>query len=130
MIHTDFVHRGLPWAELVLAGETDGAALNLGTRHRLSALASVSLLVSLGLRRYRVAAASAAAFTALNRDFYVLVARRRGPWQAGGGFVLHIAHSATAVAAAAVAVWRHAGHRPWSQSADGSEQRAGEVRSE
>ena len=73
MIRTDFSSRGIPWAELVLARESDAGALNLGLRHRLSALASVSLLVSLGLRRYRVAAASAAAFTVLNRDFYVLV---------------------------------------------------------
>ena len=111
MIRTDFCDRGLPWAELVLARESDPGALNLGTRQRLSALASVSLLVSLGLRRYRVAAASAVAFTALNRDFYVLVGRKRGAVQAGGGVVLHLVHSLTGTAAAVVAVWRHAGQR-------------------
>lgn len=131
MIRTDFSKRGIPWAELVLAGESDPSALNLGLRHRLSALASTSLLVSLGLRRYRVAAASAAAFTALNRDFYVLVARRRGPAQAGGGLVLHLTHSLTATAAAVVAGLRHAGHRNRARSANrNSEQRAGKVRSE
>jgi len=131
MIRTDFSKRGIPWAELVLAHESDARALNLGLRHRLSALASVSLLVSLGLRRYRVAAASAAAFTALNRDFYVLVARRRGAAHAGGGLVLHVMHSLTATAAAVVAGWRHAGRRtrvqPGSRS---SEKGAGKMRSE
>lgn len=111
MIRTDFGDRGVPWAELVLAREADAGALNLGTRHRLSALASASLLLSLGLRRYRVAAASALAFTALNRDFYVLVRRKRGAAQAGGGVLLHLVHSLTGTAAAVVAVWRHAGHR-------------------
>jgi len=131
MIHTDFSRRGIPWAELVLARESDAGALNLGLRHRLSALASVSLLVSLGLRRYRVAAASAAAFTALNRDFYVLVARRRGVAHAGGGVVLHVMHSLTATAAAAVAGWRHAGRRARVQSGGrSSEKGAGKVRSE
>jgi GT2 family glycosyltransferase len=111
MIRTDFRNRGIPWAELVLAREAEAATLNLGTKHRLSALASVSLLVSLGLRRYRSAAASGAVFALLNRDFYVLVARRRGPLQAGGGLVLHVTHSLTAVAAGVVAVWQHAGRR-------------------
>jgi glycosyltransferase involved in cell wall biosynthesis len=128
MIRTDFRDRGIPWAELVLAREAHRGTLNLGARHRLSALTSVSLLVSLGLRRYRTAAASAVAFTALNRDFYLLVARRRGALQAGGGLVLHVAHSLTATAAAAVAVWRHAGRRTQVSSRGGdSEKGAGEV---
>lgn len=131
MIGTDFSSRGIPWAELVLAGESDAGALNLGLRHRLSALASVSLLVSLGLRRYRVAAASAAAFTALNRDFYVLVARRRGVAHAGGGVLLHVTHSLTATAAAVVAGWRHAGRRTHPQSGGrSSEKGTGKMRSE
>jgi len=131
MIRTDFSSRGIPWAELVLGRESDPGALNLGLRHRLSALASVSLLVSLGLRRYRVAAASAAAFTALNRDFYVLVARRRGAAHAAGGVLLHVTHSLTATAAAVVAGWRHAGRRTRAQSRGrSSEKGAGKVRSE
>jgi GT2 family glycosyltransferase len=131
MIRTDFSSRGIPWAELVLARESDAGALNLGLRHRLSALASVSLLVSLGLRRYRVAAASAAAFAALNRDFYVLVARRRGPAHAGGGLVLHVMHSLTGTAAAVAAGWRHVGRRTRGQSEGRSSgEGAGKVRSE
>jgi Glycosyltransferase like family 2 len=129
MIRTDFRDRGIPWAELVLTRESDAHALNLGLRHRLSALASVTLLVSLGLRKYKVAAASAAAFTALNKDFYVLVARRRGAVQAGGGLVLHVMHSVTGTAAAVVAVWRY-GRRRGNSSDPGSEKGAGEVRSE
>jgi GT2 family glycosyltransferase len=131
MIRTDFSKRGIPWAELVLARESEAGALNLGLRHRLSALASLSLLVSLVFRRYRVAAASAAAFTALNRDFYVLLARRRGAAQAGGGLLLHLTHSLTGTAAAVVAGWRHAGRRTQGRSGGGeSEKGAGKVRSE
>lgn len=131
MISTDFSRRGLPWAELVLARESDAGALNLGLRYRLSALASVSLLVSLALRRYKVATASAAAFAALNRDFYVLVARRRGAAHAGAGMVLHVTHSLTATAAAVVAGWRHTVRRTQVPAGDrSSEQGAGEVRPE
>jgi glycosyltransferase involved in cell wall biosynthesis len=131
MIRTDFSSRGIPWAELVLARESDAGALNLGLRHRLSALASVSLLVSLGLRRYRVAGVSAAAFAALNRDFYVLFARRRGAVHAGGGFVLHVTHSLTGTAAAVVAGWRHARRRGRVQSEGrSSEKGAGKMRAE
>jgi len=131
MVRTDFRDRGVPWAELVLARESDAAALNLGIRHRLSAAASVSLLVSLGLRRYRVAAASAAAFAVLNRDFYLLVIRRRGAAQAGGGLALHVVHSLTATAAGVVAVWRHAGRRARGQAGGpNSEKSAGKVRPE
>lgn len=131
MISTDFSRRGIPWTELVLERESDAGALNLGLRHRLSAVASVSLLVSLGLRRYRVAAVSAAAFAALNRDFYVLVARRRGAAQAGAGLALHVTHSLTATAAAVVAGWRHACRRTHVQPDDrSSEQGAGEMRPE
>ncbi len=130
MIRTDFSSRGIPWVELVLARESDAQALNLGLRHRLSALASVSLVVSLGLRRYRTAAASAAAFTALNRDFYVLVARRRGAAHAAGGVLLHVTHSLTATAAAVVAGWRHAGRRTHAPGARSSEKGAGKIRSE
>src|SRR5207244_3957033 len=40
MVRTDFARRGLPWAELLLEGRGGSGALNLGRRHRLSALAS------------------------------------------------------------------------------------------
>ena len=47
MVRTDFWQRGAPWVELVLSRGVDSAALNLGWRHRASALASVVVAVSL-----------------------------------------------------------------------------------
>lgn len=108
MIRTDLVDRGVPWAELVLARRVDARALNLGPRHRLSALASVAVVASLVARRGRSAAGAAAMLALLNRDFYLLLLRRRGARYAGAGMLLHIVHHLTGVAAGAVAVARHA----------------------
>ena len=102
MIHTDFARRGLPWAELLLERGRGSAALNLGLRHRLSALAAVGLLT----RRSRLA--SVAALLVLNRRFYALLLRREGPARAAAGVGLHAVHHLTGVAAAATALGRSA----------------------
>jgi glycosyltransferase involved in cell wall biosynthesis len=104
MIHTDFARRGLPWAELLLEDGRGSAALNLGPRHRLSALAALGLLV----RRPRVAAASVGALLVLNHRFYALLLRREGPVRAAAGVGLHAVHHLTGVAAAATALGRSA----------------------
>jgi glycosyltransferase involved in cell wall biosynthesis len=104
MIHTDFARRGLPWAELLLERGHGSAALNLGPRHRLSALAALGLLA----RRPRLAAASIAALLVLNRRFYALLLRREGPLRAAAGVGLHAIHHLTGVAAAATALGRSA----------------------
>jgi glycosyltransferase involved in cell wall biosynthesis len=102
MIHTDFARRGLPWVELLLERRRGSTALNLGARHRLSALAALGLLA----RRPRLA--SAAALLVLNRRFYALLLRREGPARAAGGVGLHAVHHLTGVAAAATALGRSA----------------------
>jgi glycosyltransferase involved in cell wall biosynthesis len=102
MIHTDFARRGLPWAELLLEHRRGSAALNLGLRHRLSALAALGLLA----RRPRLA--SAAVLLVLNRRFYALLLRREGPARAAVGVGLHAVHHLTGVAAAATALGRSA----------------------
>jgi glycosyltransferase involved in cell wall biosynthesis len=104
MIRTDFARRGLPWAELVLERGGGCNVLNLGPRHRLSALAALGLLA----RRPRLAAASAAALLVLNRRFYALLLRREGPARAAAGVGLHAVHHLTGVAAAATALARSA----------------------
>jgi glycosyltransferase involved in cell wall biosynthesis len=104
MIHTDFARRGVPWAELLLERGHGSAALNLGPRHRLSALAALGLLA----RRPRLVAASAAALLVLNRRFYALLLRREGPVRAAAGVGLHAVHHLTGVAAAATAFGRSA----------------------
>ena len=50
-------------------------------------------------RRPAGAAAGAAALMALNRDFYALLWRRRGPAEAALGIALHALHHLTGVAA-------------------------------
>jgi glycosyltransferase involved in cell wall biosynthesis len=104
MIHTDFARRGLPWAELLLERGRGSSALNLGPRHRLSALAALGLVT----RRPRLAVASTAALLVLNRRFYALLLRREGPVRAAAGVGLHAVHHLTGVAAAATALGRSA----------------------
>ena len=105
MIVTDFSARGVPWVGLVL--ERGGSsALNLGWRHRLSALASLSLAGGAALRRPRVAATAGLALVALNHRFYAMLARRRGPAEATVGVALHALHHVVSVAAVPVGVAR------------------------
>ena len=101
MIHTDFARRGLPWAELLLEHRRGSTALNLGRRHRLSALAVLCLVA----RRPRL---GIAALLVLNRRFYALLLRREGPARAAVGVGLHAVHHLTGVAAAATALARSA----------------------
>jgi glycosyltransferase involved in cell wall biosynthesis len=101
MIHTDFARRGLPWAELLLEHRRGSTALNLGPRHRLSALAVLCLVA----RRPRL---GTAALLVLNRRFYALLLRREGPARAAAGVGLHAVHHLTGVAAAATALARSA----------------------
>jgi len=98
MVRTDFVARGVPWVELLLDGRASTGALNLGWRHRLSALASLTAAGGLVLRRPALAAAAAGALVALNAPFYALLARRRGALQATLGVALHAVHHVTAAA--------------------------------
>jgi hypothetical protein len=108
MVHADFARRGLPWAELVLERRQGATALNLGPRHRASALASLGLAAGLAARRPRLAGTSAAALLALNTRFYALLVRREGTARALAGVALHVVHHLTGVAAAATALARQA----------------------
>jgi GT2 family glycosyltransferase len=104
MVRTDYLHRGLPWARMVLASRRLPRTLNLGWRHRLSALASVTGTLCLAMRRPRAAALALLALVALNARFYLLLWRRRGPWQAAAGVGLHALHHLTGSAAAGTAM--------------------------
>jgi hypothetical protein len=109
MILTDFFRRGIPWTSLLLRERPDRHALNLGWRHRLSALACLVLIASVPARRVGVAFWSAAAFVALNRSFYELLLRRRGAHIASVGVALHALHHVVGIAAASAALATHAG---------------------
>lgn len=107
MVRTDFVGRGVPWVQLLLRHRGSASTLNLGWRHRLSALASLAGAVSLVRRRPVGVAAAAGALVVLNRPFYRLLHHRRGSAEAGAGIVLHALHHLTGVAALPVGLLRH-----------------------
>jgi hypothetical protein len=98
MVVTDFIVRGAPWVELMLRYNVRPTGLNVGWRHRLSALACLTTLGSVAARRPGVAAPGAIAFLTLNRSFYQLLLSRVGPVQAGAGVGLHVIHHLVGVA--------------------------------
>ena len=98
MIETDFSRRGVPWVELLLRRGGSSAALNLGWRHRASALASLIAAVALLRARLRLAGGALLALAALNASFYSVLARRRGSAEAVLGVGLHAVHHLTGVA--------------------------------
>ncbi len=104
MVRTDFARRGVPWVELLLEGRGSRSALNLGARHRASVAAAIALAAGLATRRPRVVVPSALALLVLNRSFYALLARRRGPGQAAAGVGLHALHHLVSAAALAAGV--------------------------
>ncbi len=119
MVRTDFANRGVPWVSLVLGGEVSTKVLNLGWRHRLSALASVVGALAVIRRKPATAGLAAVSLIVLNRSFYRLLLSRRGPLQAGVGIGLHALHHLTGAAAIPAAVGLRAlrGTRSTSSSA-------------
>jgi hypothetical protein len=93
---TDFLKRGAPWARLLWERRAASGDLNLGRRHRVSAAVSVAGVVALAARRPVPAAVAAIALVALNRSFYGLLIRRRGPFEAVAGIGLHVLHHTVA----------------------------------
>jgi Glycosyl transferase family 2 len=83
------------------------AALNLGWRHRASAAACATGVAGVLLRRPATALAALLVLLGANRDFYVLLARRRGVAEAVAGVGLHAVHHLTALAAVPAGVAVH-----------------------
>jgi GT2 family glycosyltransferase len=92
MVESDLWHRGVPWVELLMRQGARSSALNLGWRHRASALASLVAVLSLLRGRLRSLVVALGVLVALNRSFYRLLARRRGPVEAAAGVGLHVLH--------------------------------------
>jgi GT2 family glycosyltransferase len=107
MLRTDLLRRGVPWVALLLGRRESSRALNLGWRHRLSALAAVGAASGVVARRPRRALAGASALVALNPRLYRLLARRLGPAGATASVALHAAHLLTAAAAVPLGVAEH-----------------------
>jgi GT2 family glycosyltransferase len=99
MVFTDFARRGVPWVALHVAERRLSGTLNLGWRHRLSALAAVVAVAAFLHRRPSWSAAGAGTFVMLNRSFYALLRRRGGPAVALLGPALHALHHLVGAAA-------------------------------
>ena len=108
MVRSDLLDRGVPWVSLLLERRSHSTALNLGSRHRASAAASLALLASVVTHRPRAAAASVAVLVALNARFYALLLRRLGPAGAAAGVGLHAVHHLTGAAAVSAGALAHA----------------------
>lgn len=108
MLHTDLFRRGMPWVALQVRSRSCSSALNLGWRHRLSAVVCAGGLVAAVLRRPRGAAGAVAVLIVLNRSFYSLLLRRRGALEAVAGVGLHVLHHLTATISVPAGVGVHA----------------------
>jgi GT2 family glycosyltransferase len=107
MVRTDFSLRGVPWVELVLRHRAGASTLNLGWRHRVSAVAAVISALAVLRGRPGTALCGFVALTALNAEFYGLLLRRQGPTAAAAGVGLHAVHHVTGALAVPVGIARH-----------------------
>lgn len=107
MIATDFSARGVPWVRLLLRRGASSTALNLGWRHRTTAAASAALLAALMKRQLGLTFALLVLIVALNRSFYRLLLRERGPGAVAAGLPLHVLHHLVGVAAVPAGAVRH-----------------------
>ena len=117
MVRTDLFVRGIPWVGLLLEnrGSASVSTLNLGWRHRLSALACVALLAAVALWSIWIALAALVLLVALNFSFYRLLARRQGFPRVIGGVALHVLHHLVSVAAVLLGVVAHVSRRRTAQ---------------
>jgi hypothetical protein len=106
MLRTDLIVRGIPWVGLLLEhrGSPSAIGLNLGWRHRLTAMTCLALVPAAALRNVWLAVAALALLVALNFSFYGLLVRRQGLARAIVGIGLHVLHQAVAVAAVPLGV--------------------------
>jgi glycosyltransferase involved in cell wall biosynthesis len=107
MVETDLWDRGVPWVELLLRYSARSEALNLGWRHRASAVASVAAALSVLGGRWRRAVVALGVLVALNHSFYALLARRRGRLEAVTGVGLHALHHVTGALSVPIALLEH-----------------------
>lgn len=108
MVQTDLFRRGIPWVALQVRRRSSSSVLNLGWRHRLSAGLCAGGLAAAVLRRPLGAAGAVGVLIALNRSFYSLLLRRRGPLEAVAGVGLHVVHHLTAAVSVPAGVAKHA----------------------
>ncbi len=111
MVYTDFLLRGVPWVRLLLRRRYAPVYLNLGWRHRISALVSLLSIGALFRRRAARFTAMLTALVVLNRPFYMLLLRRRGPAQAAAGIFVHMIHHLASLASLFAGIAIHLSER-------------------
>jgi cellulose synthase/poly-beta-1,6-N-acetylglucosamine synthase-like glycosyltransferase len=109
MVRTDLLVRGVPWVGLLVEHRRSAttSALNLGWRHRLSALASVALVAALLLQSVYLAVGAITLLIVLNHAFYRLLVRKQGVLEGVVGIGLHVVHLLTAVVSVPIGLLAH-----------------------
>jgi cellulose synthase/poly-beta-1,6-N-acetylglucosamine synthase-like glycosyltransferase len=107
MTKTDLLRRGVPWLRLVLEKRSGSRALNLGWSHRIGTAASLLLVGALVRGRSSLAGGALALLIFVDRQFYGLLLRRRGPMFLVAAFPLHIVHRLTSAFAVPIALTVH-----------------------
>jgi hypothetical protein len=107
MVETDLRRRGVPWVRLLLEERSPSTALNLDWSHRVATAAALGAVGGLVLGRFKLAAGSLALLVAVDRGFYGLLLRKRGPKLLAAGVPLHVVHRLTAAAAIPIALADH-----------------------
>lgn len=109
MVRTDLFVRGIPWVGLLMdrRGSASLSGLNLGWRHRISALTSVALLLGLLLRSAWLIGGAFAVLVLFNLQFYRLLLRLQKPWRAFIGIGLHAVHHLVSVLAVPLGLLAH-----------------------
>jgi hypothetical protein len=113
LLKSDFLHRALPWTDLILRHGRMANDLNLTVSGRLSVALSGALRASLlGAFLWPVlllaAGAAAAALVWLNADLYRFFWRKHGPWFALGTLPWHWFYFLYSGAAFLIGTVRHA----------------------
>lgn len=103
MARTDLFDRAIPWTRLILKGQGSSGELNLGWTHRLSAVLTAMIWLSLLAAPFWplslvIAAVLCAGFVAVNREFLLLVRRCAGTKAALAAIPLHMLHYTCAFA--------------------------------
>jgi hypothetical protein len=119
MVATDIACRAVPWTKLIVKTGRLPATLNIDWNNRISgilAVASVTAAVWAALTGSGVLVATAcgAMVVALNRDFYLLCLKRRGPIFAAACVALHFLYFIYASVAFGVVVLSAFVRRGWS----------------
>ena len=108
MVATDLTRRGMPWVRMLIRRRELPRTLNLGWRHRASAILYAAVAVLMAWRGRRLVAPLLVGVVALNREFYGLLFRRGGLRFAVAGVALHWIHHLVAVVSVPAGAARYA----------------------